>query len=110
MSSLRPESENHSSILIQITNNSNAASNEISSPVQKLLDNFEILGNDSKKAIFQLVMNTNNEVLQCETIHLQESKMTYQKTLHAKLARELIAFAEKYKISELTFDTKATKP
>jgi len=35
--------------------------------------------------------------------------LTNQTTLQAKLAKELITLAEKYKVPELTFDTKATK-
>jgi hypothetical protein len=72
----------------------------ISSPIQKLLNNYDNLDDDSKKSLFQLAMTTTNPVLQ-KTINLI--------SLQAKLAKELITLAEKYKVPELTFDTKATK-
>jgi hypothetical protein len=78
-------------------------------PIQKLLDNYDILDDDNKKSLFQLAMTTTNPVLQKAIIQLQESKATNLTSLQAKLVKELIALAEKYKVPELTFDTKATK-
>jgi hypothetical protein len=56
-----------------------------------------------------MAMTTQNEHLQWAIVQLQEGKLTNQTTLQAKLAKELITLAEKYKVPELTFDTKATK-
>ncbi len=82
---------------------------KISSPIQKLLHNYDNLDNDTKKSLFQVAMTTDNLVLQRTILQLQESKISTSASLQAKLAKELITLAEKYKVPELSFDTKATK-
>jgi hypothetical protein len=46
-------------------------------------------------------MTTTNPVLQRAIIQLQESKTTHLTGLQAKLPKELITLAEKYKVPEL---------
>jgi hypothetical protein len=92
-----------------IKNKPDDTSHRISSPIQKLLDNYDTLDDDNKKSLFQLAMTTENPELQRTILHLRESKMTHLTSLQAKLAKELITLSEKYKVPELTFDTKATK-
>jgi len=42
----------------------------ISSPIRKLLDNYDLLDEDSKKGLFQMAMTTQNEHLQQAIIQL----------------------------------------
>jgi hypothetical protein len=53
----------------------------ISSPIQKLLDNYYLLDEDSKKGLFYMTMTTNNEHYQRAIIQLQEEKLLNQTTL-----------------------------
>jgi hypothetical protein len=74
---------------------------QIPSPIQTLLDNYDTLDDNNEKSLFQLAMTTTNPVLQRAIIQLQESKTTHLTGLQAKLPKELITLAEKYKVPEL---------
>jgi hypothetical protein len=87
----------------------NAKQTSISSPVQQLLANYDTLDVVSKKNLFQMAMLTNNEPLQRAIIDLQQMKGKNSSSSQAKLAKELIKLAQTYKVSELVFNTRATK-
>jgi hypothetical protein len=87
----------------------NAKQTSISSPVKQLLTNYDTLDDDSKKNLFQMAMLTNNEPLQRAIIDLQQMKGKNSSSSQAKLAKELTKLAQTYKVSELVFDTRATK-
>jgi len=84
-----------------------SSSKQISSPIQKMLNNYENLDDDTKKHLFQNALLTNNDALQRELMNLQQNKISSSVSLQAKLAKELMKISETYKIPELTFDTKA---
>ncbi len=67
-----------------------SSSNRISSPIQKMLNNYENLDDDTKRHLFQNALLTNNDVLQRELMSLQQSKMSSSVSLQAKLAKELM--------------------
>jgi len=85
------------------------SSQRISSPIQALLNTYKYLDDDAKKNLMHTAMLSNNEMLQRELFKIQQSKPITGLSLQAKLAKELIKLAETYKISELVFETKATK-
>ena len=83
--------------------------NHISSPIQKLLTNYDTLDEDSKTNLFHMAILNNNKTLQSELFKLQQTKGNNWASMQAKLAKELIKLADTYKVPELTLDTKATK-
>jgi hypothetical protein len=87
--------------------NSNAK-NGITSPIKDLLDRYDDLDDDSKKALFSSAISTNNVDLQRALLDIRCSKGNTGTTL-AKLTKELIKLAETYKVPELRFEEQATK-
>ena len=81
--------------------------NRISSPIQKMLNNYENLDEETKKHLFQNALLTNNDTLQRELMNLQQNEISSSISLQAKLAKELMKISETYKIPELAFDSKA---
>jgi len=95
---------------VQITSQNSAPTvptNRISSPIQKMLSNYENLDEETQKHLFQNALLTNNDALQRELMNLQQNKNSSSISLQAKLAKELMKISETYKIPELAFDSKA---
>jgi hypothetical protein len=95
---------------VQFTSQNSAptvSTNRVSSPIQKMLSNYENLDEETKKHLFQNALLTNNDALQRELMNLQHNKTSSSISLQAKLAKELKKISETYKIPELCFDSKA---
>jgi hypothetical protein len=79
----------------------------ISTTMEAMLDKYEELDDDSKKALMHHAITSNNEVLQCRLMELCDNHSKNSSV--AKLTKEIIKLAETYKVPELHFNEQASK-
>jgi hypothetical protein len=77
----------------------------ITATMERLLESYHDLDDDTKKSLLNNAISTNNEELQHRLLTLRQASGS---TL-AKLTKELIKMADSYKVPELNFDEKALK-
>jgi hypothetical protein len=80
-----------------------------SSPIKKLLANYDLLNDDTKKEVLAAALTSNNIDFQRKVFSKKGLAKSDESTKQAKLAKELIKLANTYKVPELKFSDQASK-